>query len=336
MGHSFALSLIAALTCATSAASADDLVRPHFFPVGEETCFGRIYDSAHLAGHPEQKVTRFMLWNELTQDQLREYEDETSAEKREYDKNPENRLQLVALIHLRDQHGLLMQTFDCGTSEDSELFCGIDCDGGYFTGKTDGRSLIVTNEGFMLEGVCDGGSGWLGPEPDDETFRLDPLPAAACLEERDSGRPSLAEGGPPLRTRFEQTEPVCYERAYDETHLVDHEDQAVAAIWLRNAGEEFTIGARLRDGKTARSAARCGANTHTWSCFNPDYADFEYSSRTDSNSEPSPVAVLSRAGNDLITLRNHRNNLARLLGLQLGAGDDIFELRKGDPARCGG
>jgi hypothetical protein len=79
----------------------------------------------------------------------------------------------------------------------------------------------------------------------------DPLPSAACLRERDGGRPSLAEGGPPLRTPFEQNPVTCYERVCDDAHLAGHNRQAVAAMWLMKSGEEFTIGARLRTGETS-------------------------------------------------------------------------------------
>jgi hypothetical protein len=311
--------------------AAQELVRPDFFPVGEETCFGRVYDDRHLASHPAQRVTRFFLWNELTEDPLLEYQDLTTAEKREYDAN---NLRLVALLGLRGRYGLHLQTFDCGTSNRRELFCSVDCDGGYFSATIQQGSLLVANEGFLIEGVCDGGSGWLAPEPDDRTFRLDPLPSAACLRERDGGRPSLAEGGPPLRTRFEQNPVTCYERVYDDAHLAGHSRQAVAAMWLMKSGEEFTIGARLRTGETAVARAKCWPNSYSWSCFNPDGRDFEFSARTGSASDLSPAAILSRSGAESLTLSNHRNNLARLLGLPLGPGDDVFRLAEAEPASC--
>jgi hypothetical protein len=42
-----------------------------------------------------------------------------------------------------------------------------------------------------------------------------------------------------------------------------------------------------------------------------------------------------RAGADTLKLFNHRNNLAKLLGLKLGAGDDVFRMRLADVAACG-
>ena len=64
------------------AAYADEEERPDAFPRGEETCFGRVYDDEHLKAHPDQTVTSFYLWHEFSADPLREWGEETSAEKR--------------------------------------------------------------------------------------------------------------------------------------------------------------------------------------------------------------------------------------------------------------
>ena len=314
---------------------AEDAERPAFFPPGVETCFGRTYDAAHLAAHPKQQATSFFLWNELTQDPLREYEDETSEEKLKQDLDPNHGLYLRAFLRFRDRPGLYLQSLYCGNSDAGGLFCGVECDGGYFTATLDGGSLLVTNEGFQLEGVCDGGMGYFESGEDDRLFRLDPLPPSACLGEREKGRPSLAEGGEPLRVRFAPNE-VCYQRTYDAAHLAGHPDQKVEAIWLKKEGEEFSIGARLRGGMAAEQKAHCGADSYSWSCFNPTATDIEYFGPTKGFALPSPAATLSRDGPQTIRMRNHRNQLARLLGVSLDKGDDVFLLAPADPAKCGG
>jgi hypothetical protein len=240
-------------------------------------------------------------------------------------------------MHLRDRPGLGIQFFACSRSDAGGIFCGVECDGGRFTGKLDGKgALIVTNEGFQLEGVCDGGIDYVEADGDDRTFRLDPLPPAACLAERDAGRPSLADGGPPLRTRF-AGDTACFERSYDAAHLARNPEQTVTDLWLKKTGDDaFAIGAKLRDGRRVEATASCFAGTYSWSCFNPAFDDIDYVGPSKAFAMPSPAATLSRGGPDTVRLFADRKNLSRLLGTELGSGDDIFLLATASPASCGG
>ena len=156
------------------------------------------------------------------------------------------------------------------------IFCGVDCDGGYFTAKADGDKLTVTNEGFQFEGVCESGFGWLDPGKDDKVFALDKMPASACAAERESARPSLAEAGPPLSTTLDGPDPACYEASYDDAHLAANAAQSVTDIWLLKRGEDdFHLGVCQRGGDCAEAEVACSPNTYSWACIGPDSTDVE-------------------------------------------------------------
>jgi hypothetical protein len=325
-----------ALLLAPVLAHADETARPAAFPRGEEICFGRVYDAGHLKAHPDQRVTSFYLWHELTPDPPREYGDETADEKRQWDFDPNNRLLLDLMMHVRDRPDMQVQTFEC-EGDNASIFCGVDCDGGYFTAKVEGNSLTVTNQGFQFEGSCESGVGWLTSVKGDKIFRLDKLPNSACLAERESAGPSLAVAGPPLRERLDGAEPACYLATYDDAHLAADKEQSVTDIWLAKHGsDDFALGICQRGGECSEHKVECGPNTYSWSCFDPDNRYVESAEPGSDRTQSSPIAVLTRAGADTLLLRNHDNNMAKLLETKLGPGDDNFKMTlAADPNSCG-
>ncbi len=48
--------LAVAMSCAASAQERASCL-PRHLPLGQEACFGRVYDAAHLRKHPKQRVT---------------------------------------------------------------------------------------------------------------------------------------------------------------------------------------------------------------------------------------------------------------------------------------
>ena len=108
-----------------------------------------------------------------------------------------------------------------------------------------------------------------------------------------------------------------------------------AAIWLKKSGEDFLVGARLRDGRPS-SRRRNAGRLLQLVVLQSDGTDVEYFGPTNGFALPSPAAILSRDGPQTIRMRNHRNQLAKLLGVSLDKGDDVFLLAPADPAKCGG
>ncbi len=138
-------------------------------------CFTRRYDAAHLAKHPEQKVTAMRLL--------------VSAEILPEDKELNYGFQLA--IEYRDRKGKFETSGSCGhpsakdeSADRLQLGCGVDCDGG-------GLSVELTNgDKSTLIGI-DRVAVWDNSKPDsertgfdggadDHLFRLDRTVLDAC------------------------------------------------------------------------------------------------------------------------------------------------------------
>jgi hypothetical protein len=138
-------------------------------------CFARIYDRAHLAAHPGQKVAELgfrMIWRKVDGecgggDCLQGYGFQLKVRRRN-DKRP------------------FAASGPC-LERDGKAFCGVECDGGglYVTKNADGSLLLSFGDswGIRLGEECGEDSGEtteLLPGKDDRVFRLDPLPAGQC------------------------------------------------------------------------------------------------------------------------------------------------------------
>jgi hypothetical protein len=143
---------------------------------GKEACFTRRYDAAHLARHPQQRITRmtFML-------RVSSYATEGRTQ-------PAARLeervyyQFGLAVQRRGEKRTLRTSGNC--SGDDKIRCAVDCDGGGVEIARSGESLLVTldNErGIQMLGDCDGAKGvWIKAGVDDKVFRVDPAPAETC------------------------------------------------------------------------------------------------------------------------------------------------------------
>lgn len=133
--------------------------RDEMFP-GLSVCYAREYDRAHLAAHPDQRVTSVAL----TPDQAA----------------PTDALfPLWVVVTHRDQPGKLEALAYCENIEDT-LYCGMEGDAGAF-------SIAPAREGAVLLSVARGGMGFEGEtgfvrleadRGDDRTFLL--YPARDC------------------------------------------------------------------------------------------------------------------------------------------------------------
>lgn len=142
---------------------------------GARACYFRVYDAAHLAKHPRQKVTemRFRLAYHVHEpDQF------FPAGQRNY------YFQLDA--RLRDQKKMLSASGEC-MLQDGQIFCGVECDGGgVMIDRSRRDRLLVDLESvgrIRMAPPCDDGEeeGYdLLPGEDDRTFLLDGDLASAC------------------------------------------------------------------------------------------------------------------------------------------------------------
>jgi hypothetical protein len=204
------------------------------FTADQEACFGRVYDRAHLASHPQQKVTSFHVLRALGgrpgAENWRPGEREEDIKRFRED----GQSNVSAFVAFRDRRGTYWNMLSCEKENRDGLRCAVDCDGGSFTLKSVSASAaLLTNNGFVLVGGCgdeveEGREVFLDPGKDDKTFRLDRKPVAVCRAEEGKALPIPA--GKPLRERFKDDEAFCFGSDYDAAHLASHPRQLIASL----------------------------------------------------------------------------------------------------------
>lgn len=324
------------------------------FPAGEEVCFGRAYDAAHLARHPRQRLSAFHLFKALTPDPQREEAEHPRAVQVAKDRNgekvgiwSEGARWLSVRVRFRDEAKVYRQEVECTGADGARFYCGRDCDGGGFGATRTGTSLLLAQDkdaqGLRLQTSCDadeeGADIRIDPKEDATAFRLERLPMAACLAERDAARPAFAAAAP-LRTRLTRAG-VCHGRGYDTVHLARHPQQRVVALTLATRApvrveEEdgylttqvaMSLSLRLRDGTSAEAAVTCTASDYVFLC---------------ARDGASTAFEMIRDGARGLVLRDanfrrredRQNHLADLLDLPLGDDDRVFRLEPRDDAKC--
>lgn len=153
-----------------------DAVGQPFFAAenGAKSCWQRIYDAGHLRAHPDQQVTEMTFGVE-------------------YHPPKEDIADLSGVnlfgMSARLRNGLKGSGSGvCFTTDDGEIRCGVDCDGGgvAVSQRSDGK-LLVDLEPYgriWLESECGGGGGGerleLQSGLDDKLFLLSPVSAKLC------------------------------------------------------------------------------------------------------------------------------------------------------------
>ncbi len=334
IGLSFALALPQTLLAQEERASP----LPSHMPLGQEACFGRTYDAAHLKQHPKQRVTSFHLFRDFTPDPMKETPQETREKLIEDD--GQGGIQVTAYVRFRDRPGLFFNGLSCSGNSKDGVRCGIDCDGGGFHLKGSGDSLLLENQGFVVIGGCGASedeaeqADYVKPGADDKIFRLDRKPIAECRALEDSRKPIWASLGAPLRERFDTDNAVCFTRTYDAAHLSKHPKQTVKRIAvLKVKGDKrgddefpyynliFRVG--LKNGKHVEKKTQCGADQYAFACTH------------DSDLDTQRDFYLTRAGRDHMMLRDQRGAMNKMFdGVTLGADDRIFRLEQASAEAC--
>lgn len=311
---------------------------PRHLPLGEDACFGRVYDAAHLKAHPKQRVTAFHLFRDFTPDPAMETPQETREALVAQD--GDGGIRVTAYVRFRDRPGLFFNGLHCSRSNDGgKVRCGIECDGGGFLLKDAGKSLLLENEGFVVVGGCGASedeeehADFVKPGADDKLFRLDPLPVAQCRALEDSRKPAWAALGPPLRERLNQDNPVCFSRSYDAAHLAKHPQQTVRRIAvLKVKGEKpapddfpaykLVFRIELKNGKRAEKTTTCAPDQYAYACTRDEAID------------TARDFYLTRAGKEHVMLRDRRNVLSKMFDVSLGSDDRMFRLQQAPAQAC--
>src|SRR5439155_4998030 len=170
--------------------------------------FGRIYDRAHLASHPAQKVTSIHIFRSLGERREAENWRADQRPKRIATFREDGRTEVEAFVTFRDRRGTFFNSLTCNREDRNGVHCFIDCDGGSFTLKRESaNTALLNNEGFVLIGGCgsdveEGKEVYFSPGKDDKVFRLERKSVEAWRAEVQKVTPICP--GTPLRVRLKQ------------------------------------------------------------------------------------------------------------------------------------
>jgi hypothetical protein len=189
------------------------------FVADQEACFGRVYDRAHLARHPNQQVTSLHIFRYLSKRPEAENwqagrRDEAIKEFRET-----GYANVQAFVTFRGRPGYFHNWLFCRKEPKEGTTCSIECDGGRFDLKRESAgTVLLNNHGFVLIGGCfdeveASQEVYFSPGKDDKVFRLEAKAAAICRAEERKAMP--IRPGKPLRERFQESELFCFGRDYD-------------------------------------------------------------------------------------------------------------------------
>lgn len=167
-------------TCGPAAAQTERIgaLIPILAPqAGNQACYSRAYDSAHLKAHPKQRITamKFLL-------SVAAYDPKPAGATK-----PEELYYYTFAMSVsrRGDKRLLRTAGDCSGTD--TILCAVDCDGGSVTldKMPPANSLIVrlNNEnGITMFHDCDEGKNAVVVKAgaDDKVFRLDKVAADVC------------------------------------------------------------------------------------------------------------------------------------------------------------
>src|SRR5262245_10055519 len=123
------------------------------FVADQEACFGRVYDRAHLANHPNQQVTSLHIFRYLGE--RPEAENWQASQRDEAIKqfHQSGVAWVQAFVTFRGRTGHFHNWLGCYKGNEVTN-CSVECDGGSFDLKRESaRTVLLNNNGFRLY-VC--------------------------------------------------------------------------------------------------------------------------------------------------------------------------------------
>lgn len=236
----------AAVAPFAAAANEPSRVEKMIFAQGK-LCFARVYDSAHLAAHPHQKVERlfFMIGKDKASTYWEDPNLRHSEESPHKHANPEadasNRdtTHVAALVTLRgakkpeNVSGWCYKN-DYDNKSKASLQCGGECDRhiGGLRAEDDAHVIVDGVEADLLLDPEDEEAGDVASRlgADDKSFRLERRPIEDCVAEANKTNSPYAGLGAPLRERLKPDVPFCYGRDYSTQHLASHPQQQTVSV----------------------------------------------------------------------------------------------------------
>ncbi len=153
---------------------------PAHFPRGTEPCYGRVYDAAFLAAHPEHRFTELYVFRDFAgggpRDDARARVLQVAADRASTDE-----LWLTVTARVRDKPIAYDRGVTCTSDGPFGATCSADCEGALFEIHPAGRGLVLDRSDRASFVNFTGGGGWLRLKTDGVDYRLDPMPIGSCL-----------------------------------------------------------------------------------------------------------------------------------------------------------
>jgi hypothetical protein len=180
-------SIILVITALTLSRPAGAQAGAPLFVADQEACFGRVYDRAHLAAHPNQTVTSLHIFRYLGE--RPEAENWRASQRDEAIKQfrETGYAWVQAFVTFRGRPGYFHNWLGCHPKEEAKegTHCSIECDGGSFDLKRESAgTVLLNNNGFSLVGCAE---EYFSPGRDDKVFRLEAKAAAILPRRRTEG-----------------------------------------------------------------------------------------------------------------------------------------------------
>jgi hypothetical protein len=157
-----------------------DRALPSHFPRGAEACFGRVYDKAFLAAHPNQRLTELYVFRDFARGGPRD-DSRSRAAQIAADRASTDDLSVTVVARFRDKPITHDRGVTCTSDGPLGATCSADCEGAMFEIHPDGRGLVLDrSEAISFVNFTDGG-GRLRLQRDGVDYRLDPMPIETCL-----------------------------------------------------------------------------------------------------------------------------------------------------------
>ena len=282
------------------------------FVADQEACFGRVYDRAHLANHPNQQVTSLHVFRYLSQRPESEYWQASERDEAIKRFRETGTAWVQAFVTFRGRPGNFHNWLVCTKETKEGTHCYVECDGGTFDLKRESAgNVLLNNNGFRLY-VCGEEEAEVdfSPGRDDKVFRLETKAVDVCRAEERKAMP--IRPGKPLRERFQESGLFCFGRDYDAAHLAKHPQQKVGSIRVgrlnpeaerRNLyplGQKWPDDVKLSVTLTVKAAPTRRALTYV---CNPQEASWECTA------EWVPDAVSSCDGNTIHLARGRDDDI---------------------------
>jgi hypothetical protein len=255
------------------------------FVADQEACFGRVYDRAHLAAHPNQTVTSLHIFRYIGKRPEAENWQASQRDEAIKEFRKTGHADVQAFVTFRGRRGYFHNWLNCRKEAKEDTTCFVECDGGRFDLKRESAgTVLLNNHGFVLIGACTEEEAskevHLTPGRDDKVFRLEAKAVAICRAAERKAIP--IRPGKPLRERFQENELFCFGRDYDAAHLAKHPQQKVVSIRVgrlnpeaerRNWYEKWPDDVKLSVALTVKAATTrraltyvCNPREASWEC----------------------------------------------------------------------